>query len=84
MFYNNWFDILYGVWYSISTMNNTIINDDTDNIEGIDASCPICDSPEYFLLGILGKVTWCRCRACGMDFSVVNENNEEVVLTYYK
>lgn len=30
--------------------------------------CPLCDG-DGWLLGILGKLRWFRCRQCGVDFS---------------
>lgn len=30
--------------------------------------CPVCDCEECTLMGMLGSITWLRCRACGMTF----------------
>lgn len=30
--------------------------------------CPACYSTIALLLGNLGKLTWFRCRDCGMDY----------------
>lgn len=38
--------------------------------------CPACGGLAYVLLGILGRVTHCRCRACGMDFSLVDDGHD--------
>ncbi len=40
-----------------------------ENINQNPVSCPICDSNDNMVLGILGKHIHCRCRACGIDFS---------------
>ena len=38
--------------------------------------CSLCDGPAY-LLGILGRLAWFRCRHCGTDFNV-NANTIDV------
>ena len=34
--------------------------------------CPACGGIG-FIMGILGKLVWFRCRACGMDFCKKNK-----------
>lgn len=36
--------------------------------------CPACDGDRPTLLGRLGRRLWLRCRWCGIDFSVINED----------
>ena len=39
-------------------------------------SCPACDSFDATFLGTLGRLDHLRCRDCGMDYSVSNEEDE--------
>jgi len=39
-------------------------------------NCLSCGSPNIFLLGNLGSITWYRCRDCGIDLREVNKNVE--------
>lgn len=36
-------------------------------------NCPSCGSPNLFLLGRLGSITWIRCRDCGIDIRAKDE-----------
>jgi transposase-like protein len=38
-----------------------------------DEKCPQCGSGTHFLLGHLGDVDWFRCRQCGWQWTVPNE-----------
>ena len=38
--------------------------------------CPRCGSDRFTLLGLLGKVTWYRCRACGTDVPDVEDETD--------
>lgn len=33
----------------------------------VDSYCPACDG-EAYRIGKLGKLVWCRCRYCGIDY----------------
>lgn len=35
--------------------------------------CPACGASEFAELGVLGHLTWLRCRDCGLDVSVQAE-----------
>lgn len=32
--------------------------------------CPLCESSTLVLIGTLGRLTWLRCRDCGIDLSI--------------
>lgn len=38
------------------------------------AQCPACGSVITTLLGQLGHLVWFRCRLCGTDFSLLEED----------
>jgi hypothetical protein len=35
--------------------------------------CPLCSGFGY-LLGVLGRLAWFRCRACGIEFNLPAED----------
>lgn len=37
--------------------------------------CPACNSPKIEQMGMLGNLLWFRCRGCGLEFNM--ENNED-------
>ena len=43
--------------------------------------CPCCGCPDLTPLGILGKLEWFRCRACGMD---INREVDEASLSAHE
>ncbi len=38
--------------------------------------CPMCSCGEHILLGELGNLTHLRCRGCGWNHSLNNENTD--------
>ena len=40
-------------------------------------NCPTCGSENIKLLGVMGRLRWCRCADCGMEFSKRLEDNED-------
>lgn len=38
--------------------------------------CPVCFSQELRLLGVLGRLYWYRCGACGWNFPQRLEDDE--------
>lgn len=40
----------------------------SESQDDVTLTCPVCGGAA-FALGKLGKLTWFRCRDCGMDFS---------------
>lgn len=39
--------------------------------------CPCCDSPTATFLGCLGTLAHYRCRDCGADYSLADEDEPE-------
>ena len=44
--------------------------------------CPACNCKEHSCIGILGKLTYLRCRDCGIDYSVDRELYQEYLETH--
>jgi hypothetical protein len=38
--------------------------------------CPGCDGTAFVVLGTLGRLTWLRCRACGLEVPTDSEFTE--------
>lgn len=39
--------------------------------------CPQCGNPVKVLLGVLGNLTWYRCRGCGWEYDEPTNATEE-------
>jgi translation initiation factor 2 beta subunit (eIF-2beta)/eIF-5 len=46
------------------------IDDDLADYDELGDECPMCGSPDAALLGSLGRLTWLRCTACGINFNI--------------